>query len=262
MPRSGCGLCLDSVRSTLPLTRLVEGGNDRVPARRRARASPPTCSSSSRSVRRCGSASSSRATSCRRRSRSSASWRSTRTRCSRPTATSNARAWCAPGPGQGTFVIGTLPRPTRPRKHGSSPSMSAGCAKARARRARRPTTSRRSSATAFRNCFAEEGVSMSDVIESDRPRQALRTPVGAPRLHARDPRGQGRRARRAERRRQDDAAASRRRAARADDGHDRGPRRPARPTPGAARPRRLRRPGHADLRRACRSPSTSGWAST
>ena len=36
------------------------------------------------------------------------SWRSTRTPCSRPTASSSTRAWSPPGPGSGTFVTRTL----------------------------------------------------------------------------------------------------------------------------------------------------------
>ena len=37
-----------------------------------------------------------------------AAWRSTRTRCSRPTGSSNTRGWRRPGRGSGTFVTGTL----------------------------------------------------------------------------------------------------------------------------------------------------------
>ena len=61
---------------------------------------------------------------------------------------------------------------------------------------------------------------MNAAVETNRARQALRAQVGTPELHPLHPRGQGRRARRAERSRQDHPAPARRRAARTDIGHD------------------------------------------
>ena len=94
---------------------------------------------------------------------------------------------------------------------------------------------------------------MTAVIEANGPGQALRPQVGPRGLHARDPGGPGRRAGRSERGRQDDVAAT----------WPSGCWRPTAGTievlgdepassPDAARPGRLRGPGHADLLRAVR----------
>ena len=122
-----------------------------------------------------------------------------------------------PRPGQGTFIVGTLPRSDPAAQERFLASMTTWLQSARAA-GLGPDDIEAIYRTAPATCSRK---GWHDGRHRDeRARQAVRAKVGAPRLHADDPRRQGRRARRAERRRQDDALAPRRRPARAERGVD------------------------------------------
>ena len=161
-------------------------------------------------------------------------------------------------PGQGTFVIRSLPR-HRPRRPGAVPRLDDRVAALGA--VGGPWTRRHRGDLPHRVPQLLRGGCRMTAVDRDQRRSASATAgAGRSRLHARHPRRAGRRARRPERRRQDDPAAAGRRAARADVGHDHGPRRAPGGSPGAARAGRLRRPGHAGLRAAVGRRRTCGWA--
>ena len=163
------------------------------------------------------------ATSCRPPSRSSPGWRSTRTRCSRPTGTWSGRAWSGPGRARARSSSGRCPAPTPPRRRRLLASMTEWLAAARPAGLDR-TISRRS--TGPRSATTSRRGSRDHRPRGQRPRQALRAAAGAARLHPDRPRRAGHRAGRAQRGGQDHAAATGGRAARADLGHDQRPRRP------------------------------------
>ena len=151
-------------------------------------------------------------------------------------------------PGIGTFVTADADRRLAGRARPAAPGPAALAGQGPPGRARR-----REHRGAVHDHLSDRrtgGHSVTAVLRAQGLGKSYGRRCGADRLHAGRPGRAGRRAGRPQRGRQEHAAEPGRRHADADIGHDRGARRPPRGRPGAAGQGRLRRPGHADLRRA------------